>query len=253
VPKRRSAVGNRAMSAVCPMIVAAVTSPTPKGSVSVVPRRGSDRARRAVDRQVGRARRGDRRRGSAARRPPGLSAGAPRGAIAPGRQRFPYRCLLASDPRRGRGAGTPSCCRTTPTVGIAALAAAAPWRGPRAERPLVSAPARRRSPRTGVVRIVLLGAARTQEPHSRGQGGRDVDDRLPSCEELLGQEVAHATGGLHRPNPVLIDLRDAWTAVGTPDFRRRATALSSHTAAKPRRPRISLSKANPHRRATGSS
>jgi hypothetical protein len=37
---------NRAMSAVCPMIVAAVTSPTPKGSVSVVPRRGSDRARR---------------------------------------------------------------------------------------------------------------------------------------------------------------------------------------------------------------
>ena len=55
--------------------------------------------------------------------------------------------------------------------------------------------------RAGVVRIALGGLAGAQHPHPRRQRRRHVQHRLPGGDELLGEQIAHPTGRLHRPRP----------------------------------------------------
>jgi hypothetical protein len=77
---------------------------------------------------------------------------------------------------------------------------------------------------SGVVRIVLLGTARSQQSGACRQHGGHVDDGLAGGDELLSEEVAEPAGRLDcphsireccRPAPQLIGLRAAGS---NPDF-----------------------------------
>jgi len=79
----------------------------------------------------------------------------------------------------------------------------------------VPGPRRRDGDLPGVVRIVLVGAARSQQPGACRQGGGHVEHVLAGGDELLGQQVAHPVGALdgphtrrerRRPRQQLVDL-----------------------------------------------
>ena len=54
----------------------------------------------------------------------------------------------------------------------------------------------------GVVGVILLRLARAEHPHARRQRRRNVDHVLAGRDQLLGQQVAQATGGLDGPPPL---------------------------------------------------
>ncbi len=53
--------------------------------------------------------------------------------------------------------------------------------------------------RQGVVRVVLVGRLRRQQPHARRELRLHVQDPLARSDELLGEQVAQAGGVLDRP------------------------------------------------------
>ena len=53
----------------------------------------------------------------------------------------------------------------------------------------------------GVVRVVLVRIA-LQQPDPGGQLGLHVQDLLPGGDELLGDQMAQASGAFHRPGPL---------------------------------------------------
>ncbi len=53
--------------------------------------------------------------------------------------------------------------------------------------------------RQGVVRVVLVGRLRRQQPHARRELRLHVQDSLAGSDELLGEQVAQARGVLDRP------------------------------------------------------
>ena len=55
--------------------------------------------------------------------------------------------------------------------------------------------------RPGIVRVVLVGSARAQQPDPRRECRRNVDDVFTRGEELLRQQIAEPTRGLDRPDP----------------------------------------------------
>ena len=55
--------------------------------------------------------------------------------------------------------------------------------------------------RQGVVRVVLVGAARAEQPDTRSQRRGDVDDGLAGVDELLSQQVPEPGGGLQPAEP----------------------------------------------------
>jgi hypothetical protein len=61
---------------------------------------------------------------------------------------------------------------------------------------------RRDRHREGVVGIVLVGAARTQDPHPGRQRRRHVQHVLAGGHELLGQQIPESAGRLDRPRPL---------------------------------------------------
>lgn len=56
--------------------------------------------------------------------------------------------------------------------------------------------------RQRIVGVVLIGSSRSQHPHPRGQRRRHIEDLFARADELLGQEITHATGGLDGPSPL---------------------------------------------------
>jgi hypothetical protein len=52
------------------------------------------------------------------------------------------------------------------------------------------------------VRVVLVRIAGLQQPDPGGQLGLGVQDPLPGCDELLGEQMAQAGGAFHRPGPL---------------------------------------------------
>ena len=69
-------------------------------------------------------------------------------------------------------------------------------------RPQPRSPQRRDGDGQGVVGVVLLRLARTEQPHPRRQRRRHVHDVLPDGEELLGEEVTEPAGRLDGPQPL---------------------------------------------------
>ena len=61
--------------------------------------------------------------------------------------------------------------------------------------------------RAGVVGIVLLRLARAEHAHSRRANWWHVDHVFAGCDELLGEEIAEAVGGLDRPRSLLEPVR----------------------------------------------
>jgi hypothetical protein len=59
--------------------------------------------------------------------------------------------------------------------------------------------------RQGIVRVVLRCLRRADQPHSRRECGRHVDDVLAGGDELLSQQAAQATRRLNRPRPLVIE------------------------------------------------
>jgi len=57
--------------------------------------------------------------------------------------------------------------------------------------------------RVGIVRVVLVGSFGGQHPDARGQGGRHIEDLLPTGHQLLGQQVSHAAHRLDGPGALL--------------------------------------------------
>jgi len=55
--------------------------------------------------------------------------------------------------------------------------------------------------RQRVVRVVLVGPARTEQTHSRRQRRGDVHDRLAGVDELLSEQIPQPRRGLDRPGP----------------------------------------------------
>jgi hypothetical protein len=80
--------------------------------------------------------------------------------------------------------------------------------------------------RQRVVGILLVGAARTQDPHPRRQRRWHVEDGLARGHELLGQEIAQPARGLDRPRPLLErhrpleQLVELMAARSPPDLRK---------------------------------
>jgi hypothetical protein len=80
----------------------------------------------------------------------------------------------------------------------------------------------------GIVRIVLLRLARTQQSCAGRQHRRNVDHDLAGGDELLGEEIAEPAGGLDRPHPIREQCRPAAELVGL--FRTRSdTQFVEHT------------------------
>ncbi len=60
---------------------------------------------------------------------------------------------------------------------------------------------RRHRNRQGVIRVVLVRAARRQQPRPRRERGRHINNRFTGRDELLGEQIAEPARGLDRPCP----------------------------------------------------
>jgi hypothetical protein len=104
--------------------------------------------------------------------------------------------------------------------------------GPRAERGDRDRP--------GVVRVVLAGVPGLQQPDPRGQLRLHVQHPLPGGQQLLGQQTAQPARALDRPGPVR-PFRCPSEQLGGLPFRRLYPELSQRF----------LSRADRHRRMRG--